>query len=599
VAALAVLLFWIGSDCQWGRLYSAFPYHRWQVGAILEGHLSLSSSIDRTEHGLAWYDGRANQVWGLGVALWMIPFELAWRLFGASPCPDRVPLLAAVALFAWYTSRAGLAVAKVLRSKTAGFSFFYLLLLFPPVWNLILGRQSIFEETILYACLVSLTLLVALIRFLLFRKRIDFWIVCALAGLSGLIRVTHGVYGAIACFLCVIVMWRSAIRSGTRAGKNFDWSKLRDLILGVSMFLTGIVLLGWSNSVRFGALMECGHRLTNHTADVVYLTRFGNPFRDASLLDAIKELVSWIFLSPFHQFGSDWNDLLPWQASAIRWRGVSQATFDPSFLLVSIVGSSAATYLLFRRVRQRGWNFFLRRHPVHCALAGLLIWFFLSFFVLSSFYLYSPILATRYILDFSAALAAPCILLFVLSARRWPRLVSMVVLVWLCCEGTGLWTRRGDNPGSLALSRANLSLPSVPEGRDLTAFQGKYSLEKHPLDTKVPYNGAGWSSDGIASAIVTIAVDNPQFLEIVVGQPESPGEIADVYRAKVGNMELPVEHRMQTFVGNRAAVKVRFRIPDQITRQQCDQLMFLCFRTNWELQDRRSTRPLYEIRWRE
>src|SRR4051812_47956996 len=58
-------LFWIGFECQIDRLYASSPYHRLQVEALLDGRFSLSSSIEEIDHGLAWYNGRINQVWGL------------------------------------------------------------------------------------------------------------------------------------------------------------------------------------------------------------------------------------------------------------------------------------------------------------------------------------------------------------------------------------------------------------------------------------------------------------------------------------------------------------------------------------------------------
>lgn len=597
----ALGLVWFGSDCQPDRLFAASPYHRLQVEALLGGRLSLSSSIERIDHGLTWHDGQINQVWGLGVPIWMLPFELAYRLFGGRTFPDRVALLAAMALVAWYASHGGAAVAKVLRSRAAGITFVYLVLLFPPLWNLILGPRAIFEQTVLYACLVSIALLVAVVRFVLFQRRGDFWVACVLGGLSGLVRVTHGVYGMTAGMICGFVMLRSVTTTASFTKKSCDWRKIGELLLGWAVLLGGFLFLAYSNSIRFGSVTECGHRLTNHTMDVIYLTRFGNPFQNASLVDASKELFSWIYLSPFHHYGSDAPDLIPWQASAYRWRGPSQLTFDPSFLLITVFGCFVGAMFLKDRARRCSWRLlrlFNPSKPVQCIIAGMLIWFIVGTLLLAGFYLYVPILATRYILDLAPSFMAPFIMALLLLARRWPRLMPTLLVAWLCGESMALWLSRGSTSFQAELSKEEL--PSLPmsSGRKLASFNGRYAIENHPVETNIQYNGQTWNRDGMASPILTLVLDRPEFLEISVGQRPEEGGTPDSYRAKIGNLELPVESSIRTQDGSNVIVKVRFGIPDRIRHQSGDQLAFLCFTTGWEPKDRRSQRRLYEVRWK-
>ena len=595
VTIFATALFWIGYDCQWGHLYAPYPYHRLQVEALLKGQLSLSFSIEQLDHGLAWHNGQVNQVWGLGVPLWMTPFELAYRLFGRRVFPDRIVLLTAVALVAWYSSRGGIAIASVLKQKVAGICFVCLVLFFPPLWNLIRGQNLIFEETILYACLVSIALLVAVMRFLLLRKREDFWIVCILGSLSGLVRVTHGIYGVMAGLICGVVMLRLAISVGASTKRNYNWRKIGELLLGWTLLLAGFSFLAYSNSHRFGSVAECGHRLTNHLADVIYLTRFGNPFEKASVVDALKEFFSWLFLSPFHHS----PDFVPWQASTYRWRGVDQATFDPIYLLTLILGCLAAAALICRRGRRPSdGSLFLLEEPIVLAIGGLLVWVIGSAIALASFYLYAPILTTRYILDFTPAFLAPFIVVLLVSARRLPRLIPWLLLTWIISDSTMLWLGQGNLNNRTALSREELVVLPEPTGKKLASFSGRYSKENHPDQTHIKYNGLGWEKNGEASVIITLMVDCPEFLEISIGERKSDSVTSDIPRAKIGNLELPVESITPAYVGSNLVINARFRVPERIRREQENQIVYLCLATSWDQKDRLSLRQLYEVRWR-
>src|SRR5262245_57497937 len=81
--------------------YAPYGGHRAQVDALLAGRLALTDAPDALAHDLAWTEQGVQQVWGLGVAAWQTPFELAGRAIGVSPFPDRVAMLAwlAVMLF--------------------------------------------------------------------------------------------------------------------------------------------------------------------------------------------------------------------------------------------------------------------------------------------------------------------------------------------------------------------------------------------------------------------------------------------------------------------------------------------------------------------
>jgi hypothetical protein len=227
----------------------------------------------------------------------------------------------------------------------------------------------------------------------------------------------------------------------------------------------------------------------------------------------------------------------------------------------------------------------------------LLVWSVGNTFVLAAFYVYVPLLTTRYILDFSPAFAGSLVLFILLFSPKWPRLAPGIVLIWLGWQSTSLWLNRDTAPGR-SLAKTEISgLPAL-EGLKLAAFNGRYSPETHPIDSNVLYNGRSWQRDGIVAPVVMLALDRPEFLEILVGEPRAKGGTADVYRARLNNLELEKESEERLQQGTDTLRRVRFRIPPTIVERNEDQLVFLSFVAKWEEDDRNSQRYLYEVRWR-
>ena len=110
-------------------------------------------------------------------------------------------------------------------------------------------------------------------------------------------------------------------------------------------------------------------------------------------------------------------------------------------------------------------------------------------------------------------------------------------------------------------------------------------------------------ADGEADYIVQLLVDKPQYLELLIGPEEADREA--VYRAKINNIELPLEYvrpaptGTNTLNGTNAAFLVRFSIPEPILRQDNDQLVSICFTPSFHEKDLKCTRTLYQARWRD
>src|SRR5579871_4961089 len=78
----------------WGRWYNPSIPYRQQTDALMEGHVALSKSPTALEHDYAWGAGAVQQVWGLGVPAWRMPFEAAARIYGQQGFPDRIAVTA-------------------------------------------------------------------------------------------------------------------------------------------------------------------------------------------------------------------------------------------------------------------------------------------------------------------------------------------------------------------------------------------------------------------------------------------------------------------------------------------------------------------------
>lgn len=592
-------LFWIAYGCEWDRMYSPSPYHRLQAAAMLDGHFELNRSIENTEWDVAWHEGQNNHVWGLGIGMWILPFEAAFRCCGGRDLPDRIPLLVAVALLAWYASQTAMVIAHLSRSRISGVLFVYLTLAFPPLWNLVWGHKLVYEDTVLYATILALTLLTGTIRSFLLRRRTDFLIVCLLGALSSLVRPTFGVYGALASFLSGLALFRS---------RTTPFERNQRIVVQVGagwiLVLAGFLFLAYSNQVRFGSPWEFGHRLTVSGDMIIYATRFENPFAGVGLIDAAKELFSWIFLSPFHQ-KDEWYapNVLPWQANTIRWRDIYQPTFDPTWLLVLGYGFVAGVGFLWHRGTKARWKSLMGDKPFQRLITALLLWFAIASVALSAFYLRFPTISTRYILDFSPAFLSVFLAVMLLNVRRFPKTVVTATCLWLICEHMVLLFYPGfeKSDGQKPFSFSELRRLPVPNGKKISEFKGKYNVEQHPNQTRIFYNGYGWGKNGLSTSVISLLVDRPQFLEISLADHEEGTKrpaASGVYRAKIDNEELPIQYLTHESFGTNSAIRIRFGIPAKVLRQNGDQVVFLCFTKSLEEADLRSIRRLYEIRWR-
>src|ERR1700761_3860440 len=83
------------------QLYSPSYGPRLQSEAFLHGRLAVSHDPSDLDHDLCWSQGGVQQVWGLGVPLWELPFEAVAKLAGMAPFPERIALAIFIGLSAY------------------------------------------------------------------------------------------------------------------------------------------------------------------------------------------------------------------------------------------------------------------------------------------------------------------------------------------------------------------------------------------------------------------------------------------------------------------------------------------------------------------
>lgn len=569
------------------KLYAPSPYHRLQADALLNGRLNLADSIYQIDHDLAWHDGQVNHVWGLGVGLWLLPFEFVWRLFGQTWFPDRVALGVAFALLAWYSGITALKLLENRGSPTLGIGCACLVMLSPALWTLAQGPQLIYEETSMYACLVSLGILITVVRVACFGRRTDYLICVGLAALSALVRPTHGIYGLVGLLVCSAVLIARQ-----------RWFKT--VILGNMTYLLGLVLLAGTNWVRFGSPTEFGHRLTATPDMIVFMTRIDNPMREASLTEAGRELFGALFfmgdISKERVLG---ERLIPGQSPHARWRDPYLTTYDLSWLFICMAAVVGTGVWIWWKTRH-GWTIFrLWQRADGPLLAGTVVWAGLSAVALVWFYVRFPNFSARYLLDFAPAFTGFGFLCWFGLSRRWSWFGLAALAGWL---GYELLTIQIRQPPHSLLTRAQIStqLPRA-DGRKIEEFAGKYThtITNHPAATMIPYNGSGWNQDnGQAGAIVILALDRPNYIEMVVDPCQDRSKDSarpDLYRAKIDNQFLAVREVRKD--GDQ--LRIRFDLPEAIRRRAGHEMLFLCFTRGFDQEDRQSKRLLHSVRWRQ
>lgn len=490
IAAIAAVLLLLATRQLGSGCHAPHGEYRAQVDAFLAGRLALTEHPEGLSHDLAWTETGVQQVWGLGVPAWQTPFELAGRAVGASPFPDRVAMIAWLALMIyallrgfrrrdrepWWVSAGTVGIAALL----------------PGFLAMLRGKLGVYEEAALYAYGAEMMLLGGLACFARRPSAAGYVILVGLAGLGGLFRPTVWFYGAATLAVATAVWVRDARGRGVSA--RGSGGMLRPLALGLALFLAGGGLLYASNAHRFGRGGEFGHRLNLHSLPGnLTATRFSYPFERASLPAAAAELFGGLFDRPelrwkrgFYQAG-----LHAGQQPIPRWREYYFTTY--SWPYVPLLAAGLVLAALAWRRRDRG-------DP---AARWLGPWALLGLLPLLAFYLWSPSVSSRYQLDLAPGFVALLAIAWRAFARyaRAGVAVTALLLAWGGAVATSKVTRHGTAgepvgraAAAAAAYRISRPLPSeraLPDGYDADdPAWGTYSDTEVSFDRCADATGA-------------------------------------------------------------------------------------------------------------
>lgn len=622
-----------------GRWYSYQPEYRAQVAALLAGRLALSHDPSALRFDHCWSQGGVHQVWGLGVPLWLLPFEALARAMGFAPFPDLAAFGIALGLAAWCLLFSLLheilvrppvvpaheAPTPVLQPRALWLCWTgltaALALFFPPFLRLLRTRFQVYEQAIAYEYIAGLVLLALLIRLAGRPTPSRWWALCGWAGVGGWIRPTLVLHGIAAV---LTGLWLLANHRGPEcAGAEGRTTRTRALspvrhpiITGLFLFVLGGAGLYVTNALRFGDGFEFGHRLNVQSLyGSLYATRFDHPFATEPLASAARELFGLLFLEK--RLTWDWyaTNLFPGQSSTVRWREIGLPTYDPTYLVLLLPGWSAALALAARRDRHRNRLRASRPadHPwaIRQVITGLGVYSGIATFLLTAFYLRNCVIATRYMLDFMPAFAAGMMagwLVLGLACDRVPSASMRVTLLgtagialvaWLAWQSRAMHQIYGEpRPQTRAEAIASLQKHLATQPVALPP-NGRYTNPEEPRATGIPFNGAGWerNPEGMLMPCVILFVDSPHLLELELEEISEAPIPADPHaiRARVGLEMLKRESVERTERGWR----IRFAAPRRRCYQEGIQPVFLATvpRSFLAAQEGLPWR-LHQVRWR-
>lgn len=507
-ATFSVFLFLLKNP-DFGWRYSFHLDYLLQLEALLKGQLRILDAPYGMLHDWMWNQG-AYQGWGLGVPLLIFPFHLLAKSLGWIGFPDRLHFLLFLGLTVFLLSRSLRVFLGAMNENSNLLPQFLAIWLglYPDFLLITSARFVVYEQAIAYLYLASLISFSSLLLYLSNPTSKRLWFLCLTAGGLILIRPT-GIFLGAPILICAWFL--------SPVGRR--WM----LMVG----LWGCALQMILNQLRFSSPFEFGYAFNNSgVAPNEYALRFFNPYAQASVMEAIRELFAAIFLVqkiPEPYGLSYFNDIHPWFSQLIRFREFYFQTYRP-FLLVIL----ALSFLLWGIGVGRGrW----KRLQWLWALAWLQI------LGLGAFYLYSPSITSRYFIDFSPAFACLylgiCIFFFIslkrLSGLGWGGLRYLVCLNFVLLgyflmpvDAKNIFYFNPDYSSEQiedrlkAFQYSQSIRPELPNSYECTPFKGSRPL------FNIFYNGMGWDflrTCGVGDVSVLYFKD-PECIEILFEKNE-------------------------------------------------------------------------------
>jgi len=580
----------------WGEWYSNSIPYRNQTDAFIEGNLAVSTNVSELKFDHTWSEKGVHQVWGLGVPFWRLPFEFSAKLFGFGGFPDRVAfgvflIIVSFVVFRVWTDIGSGKIGQhrrsfsIRRCVNIGCFALFGLLLFPPFLSLLQTQYAVYEEAVSYGYLFAILQLTGLVYFCKSPTGKLFSLICLLAGFGALIRPTLIFYGASTTLVATVVwVFRNSKSLNARV-------RLYSVLFGVLLFSIGGGVMWTTNLLRFGNGFEFGHKLNvQDLFGSMYATRFDYPFQDVPINEASQELCGALFFGKKLNYSDFYAErVFLGQSDSLRWRGFYFRTFDwtyiPFLLLGWLVTICLLTSMVFFQpqhklpgkanfnapfwdlkslrktsLRNSLYSFFRSKRDgvfqiVSCGDQFTILilgsWSLVSTILLFSFYLYVPVISSRYVVDFAPAFAA-CIGVtwFLLANVSWGKVANALAcsafVGWTCAQ---IYLGRGENiaPNSVTWSELTtirrLKLQETPP------------VKLHPVKflgdgaAGTPFDRVGWNPvTGELKPLVILFLEDIEFLELELGVQNHPTIAANPYnfRAKIGLEHLELDRITRT-----------------------------------------------------
>ena len=576
------------------KLYSSDVIFRWQTDRLLSGDIAIGNSPENLSWDMAWGRGTVQQVWGLMIPCWRLPFEAAAKIFGRSGFPDRLAFGVAFAAVAYVVIRFHVLFFRRFAGRSNGALSVAILGLFPtilavPFLTLCGSRLLVYEEVAAYAYLAGILLMVWTAWVAIRPRAINVLMLAFMSGIILSLRPTFGAYGIASILVACLAVWR----------RKRD---LRLVLVTLATFGCAVGLVLYTNWVRFGGCFEFGYSLnTNSDSPMAFASRFDNPYRHEPVLSASRELFSLLFLTKPRAVDSLYDsELFPGQSHTFRWREIYLPTFDLSTL---IMATAAWIWLI-----SRAWlRFRTRRKGRLTLLEAIGIWSVAAAAPLAFFYLRFPFISSRYLLDFAPSFAAATWIFFWLALRigrriswvKWPvTYLPVVLLAWWGYEVTTLGRALPPLDSERAFAwneiphRMMVRFPHPSHGPLPNCYTNGFPFEQ----LGIPFNGTGWSSPSATEACVSLYVADPDSLILdVVPAGTQPLALSDFdcIQAKVGLEFLARESISQIPNG----VRILFHGPKASRYRTGIQLVSLGMTSVAELKDGPSKFRLLKVSW--
>jgi hypothetical protein len=593
----AALLLLCGLIPEWGRWYSNGPYHRKQADALLHGNLALSHNPGDLALDLCWSEKGVHQVWGLGVALWQLPFDAAARLFGQRLFPDRLALglfmaLASyIVLWTWFGPNQQPQGQHSNSNQSwfgRAFGAVVLSLVFAPVINLLRTKMDHYYEVLAYVSFFGIILVARLVVLARDPTWKQFLALSALCGIGGLIRPTLVFYGVATVFISGFVVIHSARVRRCSNPSEYRFSKVTlQFLFGIALFGLGGAALFVTNYARFGNGWEFGHRLNaSTTLTSIYSTRFDYPFKHVALTKSARELFGALF-QMVRFSGSEYygQGIVEGQVPVIRARKFNYTTYDLSYAVGVGLAWLIGIGIVWKDLQSRRHSL-IRSHVdknIVPVAAVLIAWSILASLPLIGFYMKTHAIGDRYMVDFAPAFSAGLIGLWLLIVDHiavWARYSRFALAV--LCLSLILWQgleiafakRNWQSPLSTTLENTQQRTPIRFQPNK--PFPKEYRTREDVNALRIPYNGEGWGDTGLTSSCCIFYVNSPRFVELelalVPGRSHQEAPV-DEMRAKVG---LEFLNRTSITVSNGIWI-VHFSGPTEKRYQDGIQPLFLAF----------------------